>query len=178
MYVYIYYHSSHGHRLTLFFYSCVLKCLLDIHKIFQENEPAYLLNDLYITDYCVLIQRVKSRKVTPLADPLQKVSLRKIDLELEVLETVVLVEEEEKGSSRTPQSHSREESDRTQERDCADRGGKRRRVCRGQPPPACLPPTLPGVLCCSRVSREEDQCPPFCCGQPQPADPGAGREGK
>lgn len=39
--------------------ACVLKCLLDIHKVFRENDPAYILNDLYITDYCVWIQRVK-----------------------------------------------------------------------------------------------------------------------
>ncbi|KAJ4926587.1 hypothetical protein JOQ06_014337 [Pogonophryne albipinna] len=37
----------------------VLKCLLDIHKVFRENDPAYILNDLYITDYCTWIQRVK-----------------------------------------------------------------------------------------------------------------------
>ncbi|XP_008302359.1 protein SHQ1 homolog [Stegastes partitus] len=39
--------------------ACVLKCLLDIHKVFRENDPAYILNDLYITDYCIWIQRVK-----------------------------------------------------------------------------------------------------------------------
>ncbi|PWA23383.1 hypothetical protein CCH79_00016460 [Gambusia affinis] len=39
--------------------ACVLKCLLDIHKIFRENDPAYILNDLYITDYCIWIQRVR-----------------------------------------------------------------------------------------------------------------------
>lgn len=39
--------------------SAVLKCLLDIHKIFQENDPAYILNDLYISDYCVWIQKAK-----------------------------------------------------------------------------------------------------------------------
>ncbi|EMP28834.1 Protein SHQ1 like protein [Chelonia mydas] len=37
--------------------SAVLKCLLDIHKIFRENDPAYILNDLYITDYCIWIQK-------------------------------------------------------------------------------------------------------------------------
>uniref|UniRef100_A0A4W5NIP6 Protein SHQ1 homolog n=1 Tax=Hucho hucho TaxID=62062 RepID=A0A4W5NIP6_9TELE len=133
--------------------ACVLKCLLDIHKVFRENEPAYILNDLYITDYCVWIQRVKSRKVTALADPLRKVSLRKrdLELELEVLETAAaLVEEEEKvedggkSPSRTPLSHSREESDsddsssdssedcedsEAEGKDCADRteggGGER-----------------------------------------------------
>ncbi|XP_042307636.1 protein SHQ1 homolog isoform X3 [Sceloporus undulatus] len=39
--------------------SAVLKCLLDIHKIFRENDPAYILNDLYITDYCIWIQKAK-----------------------------------------------------------------------------------------------------------------------
>ncbi|XP_057562031.1 protein SHQ1 homolog isoform X5 [Hippopotamus amphibius kiboko] len=39
--------------------SVVLKCLLDIHKIFRENDPAYILNDLYISDYCVWIQKAK-----------------------------------------------------------------------------------------------------------------------
>uniref|UniRef100_A0A8C7QLP5 Protein SHQ1 homolog n=1 Tax=Oncorhynchus mykiss TaxID=8022 RepID=A0A8C7QLP5_ONCMY len=132
--------------------ACVLKCLLDIHTVFRENEPAYILNDLYITDYCVWIQRVKSRKVTALADPLRKVSLQKrdLDLELEVLETAAtLVEEEEKvedggkSPSRTPLSHIREESDsndsssdsseesedsEAEGKDCADRtegGGER-----------------------------------------------------
>ncbi|XP_057167864.1 protein SHQ1 homolog isoform X3 [Ursus arctos] len=40
--------------------SAVLKCLLDVHKIFQENDPAYILNDLYISDYCVWIQKAKN----------------------------------------------------------------------------------------------------------------------
>ncbi|XP_060926150.1 protein SHQ1 homolog [Limanda limanda] len=80
--------------------ACVLKCLLDIHKVFRENEPAYILNDLYITDYCIWIQRVKSKKVTAFAAMLQKASLRKKDLELELEEleeaaTMVAEEEEE-----------------------------------------------------------------------------------
>ncbi|XP_044307703.1 protein SHQ1 homolog isoform X3 [Varanus komodoensis] len=40
--------------------SAVLKCLLDIHKIFRENDPAYILNDLYITDYCIWIQKANA----------------------------------------------------------------------------------------------------------------------
>lgn len=39
--------------------SVVLKCLLDIYKIFQENDLVYILNDFYILDYCVWIQKVK-----------------------------------------------------------------------------------------------------------------------
>ncbi|XP_047440177.1 protein SHQ1 homolog [Mugil cephalus] len=77
----------------------VLKCLLDIHKVFRENDPAYILNDLYLTDYCVWIQRVKSRKVTALGATLKKTSLEKKDLELELdeleLAATMVVEEEE-----------------------------------------------------------------------------------
>ncbi|KAM5148757.1 protein SHQ1 homolog isoform 1-T3 [Mantella aurantiaca] len=79
--------------------AAVLKCLLEIHSIFQENDPAYILNDLYITDYCVWIQKVKSKKVASLADLLQAASLSKADLgfELEELEEAAsLVQEEEK----------------------------------------------------------------------------------
>lgn len=39
--------------------ACVLKSLLDVHRVFRENEPAYIHNDLYVSDYCVWIQRVK-----------------------------------------------------------------------------------------------------------------------
>ncbi|XP_042679662.1 protein SHQ1 homolog isoform X2 [Centrocercus urophasianus] len=41
--------------------AAVLKCLLDVHRIFRESDPAYILNDLFITDYCIWIQRVKLR---------------------------------------------------------------------------------------------------------------------
>lgn len=85
--------------------ACVLKCLLDVHKVFRENEPAYILNDLYITDYCVWIQRVKSNKVTAFAEMLQKASLRKEDLELELEEleeAATMVAEEEGASESAP----------------------------------------------------------------------------
>ncbi|XP_034389481.1 protein SHQ1 homolog isoform X2 [Cyclopterus lumpus] len=92
--------------------ACVLRCLLDIHRVFRENEPAYILNDLYITDYCVWIQRVKSKKMSALAVTLQKASLRKKDLELdleELEEAATMVageEEEEEEEGEAPTSHS------------------------------------------------------------------------
>uniref|UniRef100_A0A7N9APK2 Protein SHQ1 homolog n=1 Tax=Mastacembelus armatus TaxID=205130 RepID=A0A7N9APK2_9TELE len=85
--------------------ACVLKCLLDIHKILRENDPAYILNDLYITDYCIWIQRIKSKKVTALAATLQNTSLQKKDLELELEEleeaAAMVVDEEEQGASKS-----------------------------------------------------------------------------
>ncbi|XP_034296454.1 protein SHQ1 homolog [Pantherophis guttatus] len=79
--------------------SAILKCLLDIHKIFRENDPAYILNDLYITDYCIWIQKAKSKKLAALAECVRKAELSKEDLgfELNELETAaLLVHEEEK----------------------------------------------------------------------------------
>ncbi|CAL9704431.1 unnamed protein product [Knipowitschia caucasica] len=124
---------------------CVLKCLLDIHKAFRENEPAYILNDLYITDYCIWIQRVKSKKLTALAEALQTTLLKKNDLELELepLEKAAfLVQEEENAapvtlsnsssssnsssnSSSSSESSDSEESER-EGLDCADiqKGGR------------------------------------------------------
>ncbi|NXN41029.1 SHQ1 protein, partial [Rhinoptilus africanus] len=79
--------------------AAVLKCLLDVHKIFRENDPAYILNDLFITDYCIWIQKTKSRKLAALSESLQKTTLTKshTGFELEELEAAaVLVEEEER----------------------------------------------------------------------------------
>ncbi|XP_038175398.1 protein SHQ1 homolog [Arvicola amphibius] len=85
--------------------SAVLKCLLDVHKIFQENDPAYILNDLYISDYCVWIQKAKSKKLAALADALKAVSLSKaqLGLELQELEAAALLVQEEEAAGRTAQ---------------------------------------------------------------------------
>uniref|UniRef100_UPI00398EDB02 protein SHQ1 homolog isoform X2 n=1 Tax=Pristiophorus japonicus TaxID=55135 RepID=UPI00398EDB02 len=100
--------------------SAVLKCLLGIHKIFRENDPAYLLNDLYITDYCIWIQKSKSKKLAFLAESLQHVNIAKSDLglELEELEeAALLVQEEEnhikpgKSAPQPLQSESETEED-------------------------------------------------------------------
>ncbi|XP_066470893.1 protein SHQ1 homolog [Tiliqua scincoides] len=77
--------------------SAVLKCLLEVHKIFRENDPAYILNDLYITDYCIWIQKAKSKKLAALAECVQKAKLSKASLgfELEELEAAALLVQEE-----------------------------------------------------------------------------------
>ncbi|KAM9592410.1 protein SHQ1 homolog isoform 1-T1 [Trichechus inunguis] len=92
--------------------SAVLKCLLDIHKIFQENDPAYILNDLYISDYCVWIQKAKSKKLAALAEALKKDSLTKAQLgfELEELETAALLVQEEETALKAACSASRQQT--------------------------------------------------------------------
>ncbi|KAM4799958.1 protein SHQ1 homolog isoform X3 [Urocitellus parryii] len=88
--------------------SAVLKCLLDIHKIFQENDPAYILNDLYISDYCVWIQKAKSKKLSALAEALREVPLTKgqLGLELEELEAAALLVQEEEAAGNAACSPS------------------------------------------------------------------------
>ncbi|XP_008586745.1 PREDICTED: protein SHQ1 homolog [Galeopterus variegatus] len=92
--------------------SAVLKCLLDIHKIFQEDDPAYILNDLYISDYCVWIQKAKSKKLAALAETLKEVSLTKaqLGLELEELEEAALLVQEEETASQAAPSLSRQQT--------------------------------------------------------------------
>ena len=34
----------------------LLQCLLEVHQLLASSEPFYVLNDLYITDYCVWLQ--------------------------------------------------------------------------------------------------------------------------
>jgi len=68
--------------------ACLLVCLLDIHKMFNESEPRYLLNQLYIKDYCVWIQQLKNTyfdTVIKLFDD-NKIEKRHVELELEELE--------------------------------------------------------------------------------------------
>lgn len=101
--------------------ACILKCLLAIHKIFRENDPAYILNDLYITDYCIWIQRVKSKHVLSLAEPLRNAKLQKshLELELEILEQAAELamkdEENEDEEDTSSGSDSEEEEDSEEE---------------------------------------------------------------
>lgn len=37
----------------------LLKCLLEIHALCREEDPWFLLNELYLTDYCVWIQKAR-----------------------------------------------------------------------------------------------------------------------
>ncbi|KTG06485.1 hypothetical protein cypCar_00003652, partial [Cyprinus carpio] len=91
--------------------ACVLKCLLAIHKIFRENDPAYILNDLYITDYCIWIQRVKSKHVLVLAESLHNAKLQKnhLALELEILEQAAELELKEEDDEQEEEEEESEE---------------------------------------------------------------------
>jgi len=51
----------------------VLKCLLDIYKIFRAEDPFYLLNQLYIEEYCVWIQKISPEMLKDFASVVEMV---------------------------------------------------------------------------------------------------------
>ena len=90
----------------------MLKCLLQTLNIFRtaDTAPCYLLNDLYINDYCVWIQKALQCDVTlaSLASAIEqtKISKSEVGFDLELLEEAaksVLEEKEEESRSNSQQ---------------------------------------------------------------------------
>ncbi|XP_072178404.1 protein SHQ1 homolog isoform X1 [Diadema setosum] len=76
----------------------VLKCFFEVHRLLSNDEPRYILNDLYIADYCVWLQSTSNDKFAALEQEMGKVQITKKDvgLDLDVLEQAAsLVREEE-----------------------------------------------------------------------------------
>jgi hypothetical protein len=51
---------------------CVLKCFLQIYRIFEKTDNYYLLNKLFIDDYCVWLQFLRSNSTMSLLTELAK----------------------------------------------------------------------------------------------------------
>ena len=51
----------------------ILKCLLHIFHLFNKSEPRYLLNQLYIQDYCIWIQRASEDTLISLGNAMETV---------------------------------------------------------------------------------------------------------
>ncbi|XP_052780124.1 protein SHQ1 homolog [Mya arenaria] len=64
----------------------LLKCLLEIRNILLDQDCRYVLNDLYITDYCVWIQSASSKRLESLADAIEKTVVSKADVDLDLVE--------------------------------------------------------------------------------------------
>jgi protein SHQ1 len=69
----------------------VLQTLLKIYKIYEKSETKYMINKLFIEDYCVWIQTVKDNVIRKFADEIKAIDLNKskLDLELEYIEEQV-----------------------------------------------------------------------------------------
>lgn len=79
----------------------VLKCLLDIHSILGSSYPRYILNDLYITDYCVWVQTISNKRLKTLASALEKRTISKEDVGFELDSVETNPADAEKGDSDT-----------------------------------------------------------------------------
>ncbi|XP_034255496.1 protein SHQ1 homolog [Thrips palmi] len=89
----------------------ILKSLLELHALFSNSEPRYILNQLYIRDYCIWIQHVSDSFLKSLLVAINKVELSKADvaLDLEELETAArLVQMEEEASKIIHKNKSEE----------------------------------------------------------------------
>jgi len=76
---------------------CLLTCLLDIHKLFNSSEPRYVLNELYIKDYCIWIQQLNSTHFDTIVKLFEENKINKglLQLDLEELEVAAMSVEED-----------------------------------------------------------------------------------
>uniref|UniRef100_A0A0V0G9M8 Protein SHQ1 homolog n=1 Tax=Triatoma dimidiata TaxID=72491 RepID=A0A0V0G9M8_TRIDM len=83
----------------------ILKCLIEIHKLFNASEPRYLLNQLFITDYCIWLQKISEKRIIHLTQYFKEAKICKNDirLDLETLEAVALMVEKEELERMTQQ---------------------------------------------------------------------------
>ena len=86
-----------------------LKSLLDIRRLFNQTlDSKYILNDLYITDYCVWMQKVKDKSLDKLASALEQtmvqVSKADLSLDLDLLEQAacLVIQEQRQQQESSP----------------------------------------------------------------------------
>lgn len=88
---------------------CLLTCLLDVYKIFNSSEPRYVLNQLYIKDYCIWIQQLKSTHFDTVIKLFDNIRIEKgfLQLDLEELEVAAMsVNEDIENLKQVMSTHS------------------------------------------------------------------------
>lgn len=64
----------------------ILKIFLKLKKMFNKNEPRYLLNILYIDDFCIFIQNIEEKYLNELVKEVFQINLKKEDLDINLEE--------------------------------------------------------------------------------------------
>lgn len=64
----------------------VLKILIKIRSMFEKNEPRYLLNILYIDDFCIFVQNIEEEAFGKVVKELKELEIKKDDLDINLLE--------------------------------------------------------------------------------------------
>ncbi|XP_037295962.1 protein SHQ1 homolog [Manduca sexta] len=63
----------------------IVQCVIDIHQLFNTSHDArYILNQLYIKDYLVFLQKCRSEELDELCNNIANIELSKADLDLEL----------------------------------------------------------------------------------------------
>lgn len=102
----------------------VLKALLELHRVVEKSETQYLLNTLYVQDYCVWVQSLQDAQLLGLSEQLAKHidAFKKEDsgwaleeIERSLLEADDVAEEQEEEESSSEESSSDEEEDSSSE---------------------------------------------------------------
>ncbi|CAH0401609.1 unnamed protein product [Chilo suppressalis] len=77
----------------------IIKCFIEIHQMFNtSNDARYILNQLYIKDYLVFLQKCRTEEIDELYKDMVNINITKNDLELELEEleaAAELVQQEE-----------------------------------------------------------------------------------
>lgn len=65
----------------------VIKCMIEIHQMFNtSNDARYILNQLYIKDYLVFLQKCRNEEIDELCNNIVNIEVSKKDLSLELVE--------------------------------------------------------------------------------------------
>ncbi|KOB64483.1 Protein SHQ1-like protein [Operophtera brumata] len=65
----------------------VIKCMIEIHQMFNtSNDARYILNQLYIKDYLVFLQKCRNEEIDELCNNIVNIDVFKNDLSLELIE--------------------------------------------------------------------------------------------
>lgn len=82
----------------------IFKIFLQIKRLFEKSEPRYLLNRLYIDDFCVFLQSVDEKEFQKKAEAIEKIlpidkeelGLSLVEIEAEANEINEIAEGEKK----------------------------------------------------------------------------------
>lgn len=82
----------------------IFKIFLQIKRLFEKSEPRYLLNRLYIDDFCVFLQSVDEKEFQKKAEAIEKIlpidkeelGLSLVEIETEANEINEIAEGEKK----------------------------------------------------------------------------------
>lgn len=65
----------------------VIKCMIEIHQMFNtSNDARYILNQLYIKDYLVFLQKCRNEEIDELCNNIVNIEISKNYLSLELIE--------------------------------------------------------------------------------------------